>query len=215
MRRRGGGAADPITGAAGVGGGGAPRGPKTTMRAGDARASARGGSPWARGGLHRWLVMGQRRRTMRRGRQEARPGRGGGERGGGVVARPAQKGAVSAPGAWLFQIQHSESGKTDPIQLVVSIDSSVHDFMTKSESQPDATAAFLHFDVICKNKKFTPPISLLLRTSFEMGHLATQNEQNRASVEKFRSLCKIQEFVQRLYGRFLWKCVFLRKAYFL
>ena len=43
------------------------------------------------------------------------PGRGGGERRGGVVARPAQKGAASAPGACLFQIQHSESGKTDPI----------------------------------------------------------------------------------------------------
>ena len=105
---------------------------------------------------------------------------------------------VSAPGAWLFQIPHSESGKAGPIQLADSIDSSVHDFMTKTSSQPDVTAPFLHFDVICKNKKFTPPFSLLLRSSFETGHLATQNGPNRASVEKFKSLCKIQEFVRRL-----------------
>ena len=148
----------------------------------DRRLKRRGGG---------WRAVGAMTRT---------PGAAGAKDGG----DGASEGAASAPGAWLFQIPQSESGKTDPIQLADSIDSSVHDFMTKTDSQPDATAPFLHSDVICKNKKFTPPFSLLLRTGFETGHLATQNRPNRASVEKFKSLCKIQEFVRRLYYFLFW-----------
>ena len=75
----------------------------------------------------------------------------------------------------------------------------VHEFGKTINSQPAASASFLHSDVICKNKKFTPPFSVLLRTSFETGDLATQKRPSRASVEKFRRLCNLQTFVLRLY----------------
>ena len=56
-----------------------------------------------------------------------------------------------------------------------------------------------HFDKNRKNKIFTPPFSLLQGTSFETGHLASQNGPNRASVEIFRRLWFLQTFVHGLY----------------
>ena len=116
-----------------------------------------------------------------------------GQAGGGGVS----KGEESAPGECLFRFNTPTFEKQPDKQLTVSIQIWPISFVQKSNSQPAATAPFVHLGTVCKNKKFTPN-EPFVENQLRDRALGQSKRAKSCSVEIFRRLCNLQEIVRRL-----------------